>query len=185
MSIILSRRRRLAAVPGAVLVAALSLTGCGGGGAPSAGEVLDIVDGEGSVDTDGDGEDDLSIERDGSEVSFDDGQNQLSVTRELPADFPSDIPLVDGRVSQGSAIATGDAAGWVVVIHHEASVKESVDLVAAQLDGAGLVQASRFGSDDGAVLGYASDTYVVQVVFSVDDGDTLVSYTVSEVESTP
>lgn len=160
------RGRRLALAAGAVLLALLSFAGCGGGSPPSQ-RVISIADGEQSVVIDGDGE------------------NQVALTDDLPTGFPGDVPVVDGSVIQGSTITSGESMGWTVAILRGGGVADAVDRVAADLIGAGLTETNRFVADEGAVLGYAGDAYVVQAALSPQENDTLVSYTVARSGPTP
>lgn len=181
-----TRRRRIAAATGLILLAALPLGGCGGDGSPSVKDVLDIADGEGSIDTDGDGEDDLALERDGEDVKIESGDGSIAIGEELPEDFPvDDVPLVEGRVVQGTTYAAGDSVGWTVGVVHDDAVPATLDRVAGDLTGAGFEELSRFSAEDGAVLGVTKDSYTVQVSFGVQDDGTLVAYTVARSAATP
>jgi len=102
----------------------------------------------------------------------------VSLGGELPAGFPSEIPIVDGEITVG--IGTGDANGWVVVV--TSSEADPAAAAASALEGAGFAedatltdeqkQALTGGQLDATV--YANDTY--RVLLAVQD-DT-VSYTV-------
>lgn len=181
-----TRRRRLGAALGTVLLVALPLSGCGGEDSPSLKDVLDIADGEGSIDTDGDGKDDLSVDRDGEDVKIESGDGSIAIGEELPDDFPvDDVPLVEGKVVQGTTYAAGDSVGWTVGVVHDDAVPATLDRVAAELTGAGFEELSRFSAEDGAVLGVTKDDYTVQVSFGVQDDGTLVAYTVARSATTP
>lgn len=172
------RRQQLATAMGVILLAALPLSGCGGGDSPSVKDVLDIADGEGNIDTDGDGKDDLSIDREGDGVTIGDGDSSLALDGEIPEDFPDDVPLIDGDVVQGGSYAAGASVGWTVAINHDGALPAAVDRVADELAGAGFSELSRFAAEDGAVLSVMKDDFTVGVTFAIEDGGTLVAYTV-------
>ncbi len=120
-----------------LLGAALVLSGCGGGGDESAGLDIDVSDGsttvtgeDGSVTVDSDGES-LTI------TGSDEGE-EYSVTTggaaEIPASFPSDVPLPDGakllsavEESQGSTSLTWEWPGLnqEILDAYLASVKDA------------------------------------------------------------
>lgn len=179
-----SRRRRLATAIGALLLAAAPLSGCGGADSPSVKDLIDIADGEGSIDTDGDGRDDLSIQRDGDGVALEGDDGSIRIGDHLPDDFPSEVPLIDGEVVQGSSYAADESRGWVVGIHHAGALPATVERVAAELTGAGFAEVNRFSAQDGAVLGVTRDSFTVQVTFAVEDDGTLVAYTVARSATT-
>lgn len=181
-----TRRRRLAAALGTILLVALPLSGCGGGDSPSLRDALDIADGEGSIDTDGDGKDDLSVDRDGDEVKVESSDGSLSVGDELPADFPTDdVPLIEGTIQQGTTYSAGESVGWSVGVLHDAPVPATLERVAAEFTDAGFEELNRFSADDGAVLGVMREDYTVQVSFADQDDGTLVVYTVARSAATP
>lgn len=96
---------------------------------------------------------------------------EVSVGGELPADFPTSVPLVDGKI--GVAAGTGGADGWVVVITSSAS--DPVADAAAALEEAGFTEDTTVsGAGMGAKV-YSNAEYLVLVA---GEGET-VSYTVT------
>lgn len=96
---------------------------------------------------------------------------EVSLGGELPADFPTSVPLVDGTV--GVAAGAGGAEGWVVVI--TSSTADPVADAAAALEAAGFTEDSTVsGAGMGAKV-YSNAEYLVLVA---GDGET-VSYTVT------
>jgi len=96
---------------------------------------------------------------------------EVSLGGELPADFPTSVPLVDGTV--GVAAGAGGAEGWVVVI--TSSTADPVADAAAALEAAGFTEDTTVsGAGMGAKV-YSNAEYLVLVA---GDGET-VSYTVT------
>ena len=95
----------------------------------------------------------------------------VSLGGELPADFPTSVPLVDGDISL--AAGAGGAEGWVVVITSSAS--DPVADAAAALEEAGFAEDTTVtGAGVGAKV-YSNAEYIV---FVAGEGTT-VSYTVT------
>lgn len=95
----------------------------------------------------------------------------VSLGGELPAGFPTSVPLVDGDISL--AAGAGGTEGWVVVI--TSSAAEPVADAAAALEAAGFaVDTSVAGAGMGATV-YSNAEYIVLVA---GEGTT-VSYTVT------
>lgn len=96
---------------------------------------------------------------------------EVSLGGELPADFPTSIPLVDGDISL--AAGAGGTEGWVVVI--TSSATDPVADAAAALEGAGFAEDTAVtGAGVGAKV-YSNTEYLVLVA---GEGTT-VSYTVT------
>jgi hypothetical protein len=95
----------------------------------------------------------------------------VSLGGELPADFPTSVPLIDGTI--GVAAGTGGADGWVVVITSSAS--DPVADAASALEAAGFTEDTTVsGAGMGAKV-YSNAEYLVLVA---GEGET-VSYTVT------
>jgi hypothetical protein len=95
----------------------------------------------------------------------------VSLGGELPADFPTSVPIVDGDISM--AAGAGDAEGWVVVLTSSAS--DPVAEAAAALEAAGFTEDTTVsGAGMGAKV-YSNAEYLVLVA---GEGETL-SYTVT------
>ena len=96
---------------------------------------------------------------------------EVSLGGELPAGFPTSVPLVDGDISL--AAGAGGVEGWVVVI--TSSAAEPVADAAAALEGAGFTEDTAVtGAGAGAKV-YSNAEYLV---FVAGEGTT-VSYTVT------
>lgn len=95
----------------------------------------------------------------------------VSIGGELPADFPTSVPIIDGDISL--AAGAGGADGWVVVITSSAS--DPVAEAAAALETAGFTEDTTVsGAGMGAKV-YSNAEYLVLVA---GEGTTL-TYTVT------
>lgn len=98
----------------------------------------------------------------------------------VPADFPSDVPLADGDVVNGSKITGGDGETvWNVLMNvADPAAPESI---AAQLEGAGFTSAGTGEvSDSGGTLTYTKDDLVVNVLLGKTDSGWTANYTVAQ-----
>lgn len=98
----------------------------------------------------------------------------------VPADFPSDVPLADGDVVNGSKITGGDGETvWNVLMNvADPAAPESI---AAQLEGAGFSSAGTGEvSDSGGTLTYTKDDLVVNVLLGKTDSGWTANYTVAQ-----
>ncbi|MCM3656167.1 hypothetical protein M3147_02765 [Agromyces mediolanus] len=139
-------RLRLGVLAATAVFAATALTGC------FANPVEDLVNQgiEGAVE-----------EATGGDVSL---------GGELPADFPDDVPLVDGEI----VFAAGTAGeGWLVTMT-SSSADPVADAVAA-LEAAGFAPDTTLSGADAGAAVYANATYLVLVA---GDGEN-VAYTVT------
>ncbi|WP_022890629.1 hypothetical protein [Agromyces italicus] len=96
---------------------------------------------------------------------------EVSLDGELPGDFPSEIPLVDGEIALGAG--AGGADGWIVMITSTAA--DPVADAAAKLEGAGFAKNTELSGSGADALVYSNGTYLVLLAA---DGET-VSYTVT------
>ena len=139
--------RRLAVALAATATAALLFTGC------SANPLEGIVD---------QGIEDAVEGATGGDVNL---------GSELPADFPTSVPLLDGEISfSGGA---GQAEGWIVVI--TSSAADPVAEASAELEAAGFTRDTNVSGDSANAAVYSDDEYLVIVAA---DGENL-SYTVT------
>jgi hypothetical protein len=97
----------------------------------------------------------------------------VSLGGELPAGFPSEVPLLDGEISFSAG--SGGAEGWIVTI--DPSVSDALAAATAALESGGFAPEAAFeGVDLGAKI-YSDGTYLV--LLSGDDQ--AVMYTVTPV----
>lgn len=95
----------------------------------------------------------------------------VSLGGELPADFPTSVPIIDGDINL--AAGAGGAEGWVIVL--TSSATDPVAEAAAALEGAGFtVDTSVSGVGMGATV-YSNAEYLVVLA---GEGETL-TYTVT------
>lgn len=94
----------------------------------------------------------------------------VSVGGELPADFPAEVPLVDGDI----VFAAGsNGEGWLVTI--TAKGADPVAEAVAALEAAGFAADTSVSGTDAAASVYSNETYLV---FIAGDGENL-AYTVT------
>ena len=97
----------------------------------------------------------------------------VSLGGEVPADFPTTIPLIDGDVTFAGGAGDTDGKGWVVVL--TSSAADPVADAAAALEGAGFTEdTSMTGAEAGARI-YTNPEYFVLLA---GEGETL-TYTVT------
>ena len=96
---------------------------------------------------------------------------------DLPDDFPSAVPLIDGEILRASAIGGNDGKVWNESVRaDDASV---IDEIEAGLEDAGFdVQAQVAGDTAGTLVADDSDYSVIVAVVEDDDG-VVANYTVT------
>ncbi|MDQ0892842.1 hypothetical protein [Agromyces ramosus] len=96
----------------------------------------------------------------------------VSLGGELPADFPTSVPLVEGEVAFGAG--AGGAEGWIVMITSTAA--DPVADAAAALEGAGFTKDTELSGGGTAAQVYTNGELLVLLA---GEGET-VSYTVTQ-----
>ena len=97
----------------------------------------------------------------------------------VPADFPSEVPLAEGEVVNGSKLtAGGGETVWNVLMNvPDAAAPESI---AAQLEGAGFASATTGEvTESGGTLTYTKDDLVVNVLLGKTGSGWTANYTVA------
>ncbi|MHB1171351.1 MAG: hypothetical protein ACYCZY_02420 [Lacisediminihabitans sp.] len=100
--------------------------------------------------------------------------------KKVPADFPSEVPLVKGDVVLGASVGGNGAKVWNVTV--KVSDASSFDAIKSQLEGAGFRGSGALGGSaaDGGTGVFSSDKYGVLVVVAKDGSNGWVAnYTVS------
>lgn len=99
----------------------------------------------------------------------------------VPADFPSDVPLVDGTVTFGAAIGTDSQKAWNVT-YTVPGADNPAQGIADQLAAAGFTAQELGGgvTTDGGLLNYSSDAWLVVVIVGKDGDAWTASYTVTQ-----
>ncbi len=170
--------RRLAHALGVAVLTVASLAACGDEAA-TVKDAIDLADGRGSIDTDGDGVDDATIDADqGTDLTITTDEGEYAVTTELPDGFPTDVPLLDGTVLQASSLTSATERGWNVVLSSPLGFDETVTAVDTDLTGAGFTDNGRFAADGTATVTYTRDTLQVLVGITHDGTSSVVAYTV-------
>ena len=96
----------------------------------------------------------------------------VSLGGELPADFPTSVPLVEGEVTFGAG--AGGSEGWIVMITSTAA--DPVAEAAAALEGAGFTKNTELSGGGSAAQVYSNDELIVLLA---GEGET-VTYTVTQ-----
>lgn len=118
---------------------------------------------------------DIDANEEGIEITDDEGNSfQAGEDVEVPASWPSDVPLYDGQLL--SAIAAGD--GTNLIWRTDSSVNETFEEYAAQLKSAGFKDQNTTAAlnEDGVVrsANFEGDqAIVIVVVTDAGDGTTL------------
>jgi hypothetical protein len=95
----------------------------------------------------------------------------VSLSGELPADFPASVVLIDGDISFSAG--AGGAEGWVVMVSSDAA--DPVADAAAKLEAAGFIEDTTVNGDTASAVVYSNGEYLV--LLAGDGG--AVSYTVT------
>lgn len=92
----------------------------------------------------------------------------------LPADFPSDIPVIDGPV----LVAVDLGTGWALWIGAD-DPATAFERATAALEAAGFTQVAKLVSDASSIASYSSESYQVQLMAGDDPTHgSAVSYTI-------
>lgn len=97
----------------------------------------------------------------------------------VPEDFPTEVPLADGEVVNGSKFTGGDGETvWNVLLN--VADPAAPDSIAAQLEGAGFTSTGTGEvTGSGGTLTYAKDTLLVNVLLAKTDSGWTANYTVA------
>lgn len=96
----------------------------------------------------------------------------VSLGGELPADFPTSVPLVEGEVTFGAG--AGGSEGWIVMINSTAA--DPLADAAAALEGAGFTKDTELSGGGTAAQVYSNGELLVLLA---GEGEA-VSYTVTQ-----
>jgi hypothetical protein len=99
---------------------------------------------------------------------------------EVPADFPAEIPLIDGEVLSGVSLGSEGAQVWSVLIAVDDG--SAFDEITRQLEGVGFVASGLGGTTElGSTGTFSKDPYDISVAVSGgSDAGWAAKYTVSE-----
>ncbi|MDF2574971.1 MAG: hypothetical protein K0S05_1883 [Agromyces sp.] len=95
----------------------------------------------------------------------------VSLSGELPADFPAEVPVIEGKI--GLSAGAGGAEGWVVAITGTSS--DALAEAAAELEAAGYTEDTAVSGGQVGAKVYTGADYLVLLA---GEGST-VSYTVT------
>ncbi|MEO8529016.1 MAG: hypothetical protein ABI435_08050 [Pseudolysinimonas sp.] len=105
-----------------------------------------------------------------------------TVLGSVPADFPSDLPIAEGKVTFGAEIpgSNGEKA-WTVIVQVPGSENPGA-AIQAQIEAAGWTNAAAgFGgvTDQGAIFSYTKDNLIAAIIIGKDGDTWTVSYSVT------
>jgi len=80
----------------------------------------------------------------------------------VPADFPSDVPLIDGKVSSSVSLGTGAEQSWNIVFSVSDANAAYADAV-SKLTNAGYTEVAKVESADGSFASYTNSAWSVTV----------------------
>jgi hypothetical protein len=102
--------------------------------------------------------------------------------KQVPSDFPSEVPLVKGDVLLGASVK-GDNGDKVWNVTIKASAATTFDEIKSEFEGAGFETGDIGGQTDGAgTATFTNGTYSAAVVFAKNDkGDRVANYTVTNI----
>ena len=100
----------------------------------------------------------------------------------VPADFPSEVPLIEGDVLLGLSVPgdNGEKA-WNVTI--KVSGADAFDTIKTQLTDAGFEYREVSVTDQASTGGFTKDPYTVLLVVAESDGSWSANYTVTNAET--
>ncbi|KFF59682.1 hypothetical protein JF66_09795 [Cryobacterium sp. MLB-32] len=90
----------------------------------------------------------------------------VSLGGQLPAGWPSEVPVIDGTVLFGAGTSTSDQQGWVVTI--DATSADPLADARTQLEEAGFVADTSASGETSGVVAMTNNTYRVVVVGNKD-----------------
>lgn len=160
-------------------VAVATLTGCGAGDqvAERAAEKAVEKAVEEGVESGASGQVDVDI--DGEEFKVESSDGSFTMGGEVPDDFPSEVPLADGKVVMSSS--TPD--GWSVIMEVDGEFTEVSEVALDAIVQAGFSEDSRTTAGEYVALMGTDGTYDVMVTATpADSGGTNLSYTVTEAQ---
>ncbi|CAN5528170.1 hypothetical protein BH10ACT7_BH10ACT7_04730 [soil metagenome] len=98
----------------------------------------------------------------------------------VPADFPSEVPLIDGDIVNGSGFATDGTKVWNIIV--KVSDGAAFDTIKSQLEGAGFTFNETGSETPEAGTGvFDGENYgVLVVVAQAGDQGWVANYTVSQ-----
>lgn len=101
------------------------------------------------------------------------GNVDVDINGGLPAEFPADVPLVDGEIV--TAGGTEEEGVWIVVIRSTDSPEDARTAAIDLLTAAGYTE-----SDDISGMGvYTNGAYTIVVRAGEQNGDTILNYSIA------
>jgi hypothetical protein len=163
--------RRRVALLGVTVAAVVALGACGATSDPAEDAV------EQALETELGG--DAQVDVDGDSLTVDTGDGTLTAgSGEVPADFPSAVPLVDGEVAFAQRSESPESTGWTVQISTPAVPDDVVDKLTRALPEAGFTVEPVPGQGGTTLLAEGNGLSVLVLVAAGEDGGSSVLYTV-------
>lgn len=131
------------------------------------------------------------LQENGTTVSTQDGQGSVNIkdkngneinvggTQKLPANFPSDIPLYDGKITASGKITVDGKTGWTVTIQTSDDIETVGSWNTSQYSSNGWTTNLDTASGSGGLLTATNNAYRVSAFSSNENGTTTVLYTVT------
>ncbi|CAN5656719.1 hypothetical protein BH11ACT8_BH11ACT8_29440 [soil metagenome] len=184
-----TRTRFIAPLAVPFVLLSLSLVGCGGDDSGGGGD----LGGSGYSDDDIEkriedaagqaGESaDVEIDTDTGELTIDTEDGSVSTSGELPAGFPEDVALVDGKVISAISAEETDAHTFLVLLEVDGAPTDVLAQAVAELQDAGYAETSGDVADlpEGLPVELSKDDVTVVVaVYDVGAGASSMQYAVS------
>ncbi|AWB90074.1 hypothetical protein [Homoserinimonas hongtaonis] len=98
---------------------------------------------------------------------------------EIPADFPAEVPLIDGEVTYGGSLEVNGTQNWTVTITTTEPVADAFANIRTQLTDAGFMQSVINETADSANGAFTGTNYSLIVTASVADSQTSITYVVT------
>ncbi|PWB97529.1 hypothetical protein DF220_06545 [Salinibacterium hongtaonis] len=98
---------------------------------------------------------------------------------EIPADFPAEVPLIDGEVTYGGSLEVNGTQNWTVTITTTEPVADAFANIRTQLTDAGFTQSVINETTDSANGAFTGTNYSLIVTASVADSQTSITYVVT------
>lgn len=107
------------------------------------------------------------------------GQVDVGGSGSKPSDFPSNIPLVDGKIIAGAGLGSGAEKIWNVTV--EVTGSNPLPGIKSELEGAGFSTEGNLdlSGEEGGTLFLTDDTFGIAVVVGKSDANWTVNYTVT------
>ena len=110
------------------------------------------------------------------------GQVDVGGSGSKPADFPSNVPLIDGKIITSAGFGSGKEKVWNVTV--ETGGDNPTSTIKGQLEGAGFTAEAGMDltGEEGGTLFLTGDSLGIAVLIGKADGKWTANYTVTPAE---